>query len=55
MLSQLFSEAATGSVLEKNLRKLHKKTPVLELLFNKVADLQPATFLKRDSKIGVFL
>ena len=29
--------------------------PVLEFLFNKVADLQPATLLKRDFKTGIFL
>ena len=31
----------------------HKKTPTLESLFNKVADLKaPATLLKRDSDGG---
>ena len=33
--------------------KIHKKTPVLESLFNKVTDLYPAT-LTQDSPTGVF-
>ena len=33
----------------------HRETPVLESLFNKVADLRPATLIKRDSNTGVFL
>ena len=36
-------------------RKFHRKTFVLESLFNKVAGLRPATLLKRDSKTSVFL
>ena len=35
--------------------KLHRKTPVLESLFNKVAGLIPATLLKRDAIAGVFM
>ena len=35
--------------------KVHRKTPMLESLFNKVAGLRPVTLLKRDSNIGVFL
>ena len=29
-----------------NFRKIHRKTPALESLFNKVADLRPGTLLK---------
>ena len=36
-------------------RKFHRKTPVLEILFNKVTSLRSATLLKRDSNTGVFL
>ena len=39
-------------------RNIHRKTPVLESLFNKVADLEtwrPATLSKRDSTTSVFL
>ena len=32
-------------------RKIHRKTPVPDSLFNKVADLRPAASLKRDSRI----
>ena len=32
-----------------------EKTPVLESLFNEVADLMPAALLKRDSNTGVLL
>ena len=39
----------------KNLRKIHRKTLVLESLFNKVVGLQPVTLLKRYSNTGVFL
>ena len=35
--------------------KFHWKTPVLELLLNKVAALRPANFLKIDSNTGAFL
>ena len=38
--------------------KFHKKTPVLESLFNKISlfsQVRPATLLKRDSNRGVFL
>ena len=33
--------------------KFHRKTPVQESIFNNVACLRPATFLKRDSYTGV--
>ena len=33
---------------------IHRRTPVLESLFNKVALFRPATFLKRDSSTIVF-
>ena len=39
-------------------RNIHRKAPVLESLFNKVADLEtwrPATLSKRDSSTSVFL
>ena len=40
----------------KKIRNIHRKTPVLEFLFNKVAGLQAVlSFLKRDSNIVVFL
>ena len=34
---------------------IHRKTPVLESLFNKFAGLRPATLFKRYSNTGVFL
>ena len=37
----------------KRFRNIHRKTPVLESLFNKVADL--VFLLKRDSETAVFL
>ena len=37
-----------------NFRNIHRKIPMLESLFNKIAGLQ-ATLLKRDSNIDVFL
>ena len=36
-------------------RNIHRKTPLPETLFNKVAGLRPGTLLKRDSNTGVFL
>ena len=39
----------------KKFRKLHGKTPVLKSFLNKIASLQPATFLKRDSNASAFL
>ena len=40
----------------KNLANFTKKNPVLESLFNKVAELKRSeTLLKRDSSTGVFL
>ena len=52
-------EAATRNVLYKKvflmISQFHRKTPVLESLFDKVADLKPWTLLKRDSKTGVLL
>ena len=35
--------------------KFHRKTPVLESLFNKVAVSRPATLRIRELKTGVFL
>ena len=35
--------------------KIHRKTLVLESLFNKAAGLQHVTLLKRDASTGVFL
>ena len=49
--SQMFFKI---SVL-KRFAKFHRKTPVLESLFSKVAGPQPATLLKRDSNTGVYL
>ena len=53
------SETATGDVLQNKcswkIRNIRRKTPVLESFFNKVADIRPATLLKRDSYTGVFL
>ena len=34
--------------------KIHRKTPVLQSVFNKLAGLRPATLLKRDSDTGVY-
>ena len=36
-------------------RNTHKKTTVLDSLFNKVAGFQAWTLLKKDSNIGIFL
>ena len=41
-------------VLKKFLN-FYRKIPVLEYLFNKVVDLEPCNFFKRDSNTGVFL
>ena len=42
-------------VFQKSFLKLHRKTPALVALFNKVAALRPATLLKRGSNTGAFL
>ena len=34
--------------------KIHRKTPVMKCLFNKIAGLRPAALLKSDSSKGVF-
>ena len=39
----------------KKIRKIHRKTPVPESFFNKVAGLKLATLFKKDSGAGVFL
>ena len=36
-------------------RNIHRETPVLESIFNKVAGHRPATLLKRDPSKGFFL
>ena len=36
-------------------RKFDRKAPVLESLFNQVADLQTCNFIKKNSNVGVFL
>ena len=41
--------------LFRNFWTIHGETLVMESYFRKVADLQPATVLKRDSTTGVFL
>ena len=61
LLAFKFTEKYSGCRLQiffkigflKQFRNIHRKTPALESLFNKVAG--PATLLKRDSNIGVFL
>ena len=45
------SEAATRGI---KLDKLHRKTPVLESPFNKVAGLKVCKFIKKDSNRGAF-
>ena len=46
-------EAAIGGVLWKKVflkfRNIHKKTPVLEPLFNKFTSIQPCNFVKKSS------
>ena len=39
----------------RNFAKFTRKHPSQSLFFNKVADLRPATLLKRDPGTGVFL
>ena len=34
---------------------IHRKTPLLDSLFNKVGGLKPCNFIKRDTDTGVFL
>ena len=34
-------------IVVKKFLKIHKKIPVLESLFNKIADLRPATLLEK--------
>ena len=50
---------SSGGVLWKRcswkFRKIHRKTPVSESLFNKVAGLRPATLLKKVSGTVAFL
>ena len=41
--------------LSEKLRNIHRKTPALESLFNKVEGFKPATLLKGDSNTHVFL
>ena len=62
LLLQVTSEAAVRSVLQNRcsykFRNIHRKTSVLESLFNKVSGLtalRPATLFKRDINTGVFL
>ena len=47
-----------GDVLQnkcsQNFSKFYRKTPLLEPLLDKVADLQAATLLKSDSSTGIF-
>ena len=54
-----YTEAATGSVLQNRcswkFRNMHRKTPVLEYLFNNVVDLNAWTLLKTDSNTSVIL
>ena len=38
----------------KKFFKIHRKTPVLKCLFNKIVGLRPAALLQRDSSKGVF-
>ena len=51
-------EAASRGVLQKRcsykFRKIHRKTPVPESLFNKVADLRPETLLKKETLAQLF-
>ena len=49
--SQMFFKIAAFS----KCLKFHRKSPVLESPFNKVTGPRPATLLKRNSNIGVFL
>ena len=48
--SYLYTEAPNEGVLKNklflNLRKIHRKTPVLKSLFNKVTDLMACNFIK---------
>ena len=39
----------------KKFQKIHRSTPLLEYLFNKVVDLRPEALWKRNPEIGVFL
>ena len=39
----------------QNIAEFHKKTPVMDSLFNKVAGLQTVTLSKRDSNTGFSL
>ena len=41
--------------LSETFRSIHRNTPVLDSLYNKVGGLHPATFSKRDSSAGAFL
>ena len=47
-------EVFCGKTFSYKIQKFHKKTPMLESLFNKVAGLRPATSLKRSSNTAVF-
>ena len=43
------SEAFCKKMCSWKFQKIHRKTPVPETFFDKVAGLKPATLLKRDS------
>ena len=57
--SQMFSKIGALKKLIFNNKKersnIHRKTPVLESVFNKIAGLRPATLFKRDPETSVFL
>ena len=56
--TQVRSNHRRGSVKKGCFEKfcnIHRKTPVLESLFNKVVDLRPAILLKRDSNVDISL
>ena len=50
-----FTSCAQGENCSWKIRNIHRKTPVLESPFNKVAVWRPSTLLKRESNTGFFL
>ena len=53
-----WSEAASGDLWKSSsskFRKFHRKTYLLESLFDKVAGFQPCNFIKKDSNTSDFL
>ena len=62
LLMQQYLYGITEAVVQRRsikklllkISKIHRKAPVLERLFNKIENLEPASLSKRDSSTDVF-